>query len=131
MNVKLNFNVKGKVIQVPDSKQKWNYYNYPAYRFYINDNLITERSWIWVENDQYLTEQMFLDLNPGTHIISFETLHRMNFDKKYDPIGSDYNKRYSLFFDVDEIKINNNLINIKKTYTKENKTNFDLEFVLE
>lgn len=132
MITQLDFNVKGKVTIPTGTKDLvWDYYNYPSYRFYVDNDLITERSWIWINNDRYLNEHVSLDLESGEHTVSFKSIQKINFDKKYDPVSSHYNNRYSLFFDVDELKINNQLVDVNKVYTNENKTNFDLKFILE
>jgi hypothetical protein len=62
------------------------------YRVYIDDDLITERSFIWDKNDNYILEHIFVLLAPGTHRIkvepvpvkdynSFRLMH-LEFDRK-------------------------------------------------
>jgi hypothetical protein len=42
----------------------------PRYRCYVNDELFTERTWIWTEN--YLEEQLQILAEPGQYIIRYE-----------------------------------------------------------
>ena len=45
-----------------------------CYRIYINDDLITERTWIW-DNKTYLREDLWANLNPkDLHFIRLEPL---------------------------------------------------------
>lgn len=48
-----------------------------SYRLYIDDNLITERTWIW--SAQYrIKEHVYVDIEPGEHTIRVESV-----DKKF------------------------------------------------
>jgi len=42
----------------------------PRYRCYVNDELFTERSWIWTDN--YLEEQLQILAEPGQYNIRYE-----------------------------------------------------------
>ena len=42
----------------------------PVYRVYVNDELFTERTWIWTNH--YLEELLQIDAEPGEYVISFE-----------------------------------------------------------
>jgi hypothetical protein len=42
----------------------------PRYRCYVNDELFTERTWIWTEN--YLEEQLQILARPGQYQIRYE-----------------------------------------------------------
>ena len=42
----------------------------PRYRCYVNDELFTERTWIWTEN--YLEEQLQILVEPGEYQIHYE-----------------------------------------------------------
>lgn len=42
----------------------------PTYRLYINDELFTERTWIWT--NEYLEECIQLEAEPGKYEISYE-----------------------------------------------------------
>ena len=42
----------------------------PRYRCYVNDELFTERTWIWTEN--YLEEQLQILAEPGQYNIRYE-----------------------------------------------------------
>jgi hypothetical protein len=43
----------------------------PIYRVYVNDELFTERTWIWKENF-YLREEIQIEANPGEYAIHYE-----------------------------------------------------------
>ena len=42
----------------------------PRYRCYVNDELFTERTWIWTDN--YLEEQLQILAEPGEYVIRYE-----------------------------------------------------------
>jgi hypothetical protein len=42
----------------------------PVYRVYVNDELFTERTWIW--DSSYLEENLQIDAEPGEYRIRFE-----------------------------------------------------------
>lgn len=42
----------------------------PTYRAYVNDELFTERTWIWTNS--YLEEALQIQAEPGTYTIRFE-----------------------------------------------------------
>ena len=43
----------------------------PIYRVYINDELFTERTWIWAD-DLYLKEDIQIEAEPGDYRIRYE-----------------------------------------------------------
>lgn len=43
----------------------------PNYRVYVNDELFTERTWIW-QDDFYLREELQIEAAPGEYIIRYE-----------------------------------------------------------
>jgi hypothetical protein len=42
----------------------------PVYRIYVNDELFTEREWIWI--DHYLTETLQIEAPPGQYSVRVE-----------------------------------------------------------
>lgn len=44
----------------------------PVYRLYVNNELFTERSFIW--NDRYLQEVIAIDAVPGEYSIQYELI---------------------------------------------------------
>ena len=46
--------------------------NLPAYRVYVNDELFTERTWIWHEH--YLEEMLQIDAPPGRYQVRVEAV---------------------------------------------------------
>jgi hypothetical protein len=44
--------------------------NSPIYRIYVDEDLLTERNWIWRAYDTYVCEHIEVDLGPGTHVLS-------------------------------------------------------------
>ena len=57
------------VIAVADVNCNWTG-EPPRYRCYINDELFTERTWIW--DDIYLEEQLQIQAPSGTYTIRYE-----------------------------------------------------------
>jgi hypothetical protein len=45
---------------------------YPVYRCYVNDELFSERTWIW--NDVYLEESLQIQAEPGKYSVRVELL---------------------------------------------------------
>ena len=43
----------------------------PIYRVYVNDELFTERTWIW-RDDFYLREEIQIEAEPGDYNIRYE-----------------------------------------------------------
>jgi hypothetical protein len=48
----------------------------PRYRCYVNDELFTERTWIWTEH--YLEEQLQILAEPGEYHIRYELVDTEN-----------------------------------------------------
>jgi hypothetical protein len=44
----------------------------PAYRIYVNHDLITERTFSWSGTDTFIRENMICDLEPGQHQVRLE-----------------------------------------------------------
>lgn len=42
----------------------------PTYRLYVNDELFSERTWIWTS--QYLQETLQIEAEPGTYSLRYE-----------------------------------------------------------
>lgn len=49
----------------------------PSYRVYVNDELFSERTFIW--HEQYLTEILQVEAEPGNYCIRIESLDDRNF----------------------------------------------------
>ncbi len=58
------------VMAVCDVYVKWKQGDPPRYRCYVNDELFTERSWIWRE--QYLEEYIPIQAGPGHYTVRYE-----------------------------------------------------------
>jgi hypothetical protein len=63
------------IIAVADVYCKWTG-EYPRYRCYVNDELFTERTWIW--RDEYLEEEMQILAVPGNYNIRYELIDSPN-----------------------------------------------------
>lgn len=61
------------VIAVCDIYVKWKQGDAPRYRCYVNDELFTERSWIW--RDQYLEEYIPIQAVPGHYTVRYELVN--------------------------------------------------------
>jgi hypothetical protein len=57
------------VIVVADVNCEW-HGDPPRYRCYVNEELFTERTWIW--HDQYLEEALQIQATPGVYCIRYE-----------------------------------------------------------
>ena len=62
---------KNTVIVTCDVRCNWHKHQ-PRYRAYINDELFTERTWIW--EYEYLEETFQIRAKPGKYIIRYEVL---------------------------------------------------------
>ena len=68
----------------------------PAYRLYVDDDLLTERSYIW--RDQFVQEHAVVELKPGTHSVRVEPVnpgdaYRFNYTVRIDDkqVSSQFN----------------------------------------
>lgn len=52
--------------------------NPPVYRIYVNDELMSERSFGWVSYHFYLTETIYCNLDTGVHSLKLENLDPMS-----------------------------------------------------
>jgi len=48
----------------------------PRYRCYVNDELFTERTWVWTQH--YLEEQLQIEAPPGQYVIRYELVDTDN-----------------------------------------------------
>lgn len=39
----------------------------PVYRIYVDDDLLTERTYIWNNSEHYIKEHILVNLEPGVH----------------------------------------------------------------
>ena len=44
----------------------------PRYRVYVNSDLLTERDFVWSGTDQYIRENILVNLTPGVHSLRVE-----------------------------------------------------------
>jgi hypothetical protein len=44
----------------------------PVYRVYVDNDLLTERTWIWPEYEIYIKEHIEVQLEPGIHTVTIE-----------------------------------------------------------
>jgi hypothetical protein len=44
----------------------------PVYRIYVDDDLLTERTWQWPAYETYIKENIEVDVDSGTHRIYIE-----------------------------------------------------------
>ena len=48
--------------------------NEPAYRVYVNDDLLTERTWIWPAYEVYIKENLVVELDSNNNKIVLESI---------------------------------------------------------
>lgn len=53
----------------------------PAYRVYIDGDLLTERTYRWVNPDQFICERIIVNVEPGIHQFRIEAVNPANQDK--------------------------------------------------
>jgi hypothetical protein len=46
----------------------------PAYRVYVDSDMLTERTFIWKSVSQFIREHIEVNLLPGTHYLTIENL---------------------------------------------------------
>jgi hypothetical protein len=46
----------------------------PSYRVYVNNDLLTERDFIWPSHEVYIRENIVVDLKPGNHQLRIEQI---------------------------------------------------------
>ena len=93
-----------KSVQVQcDVYCKWDG-NDTRYRLYINDELFTERSWIWSSKEYYLEEIITIESLPGLYKIRYELL---------EPTGS-------------KLKIRNMRVTTKNAVIHEDQTTLEI-----
>ena len=63
------------VIAVADVNCEWMGES-PRYRCYVNDELFTERTWIW--QDMYLEEALQIQAEPGCYTVRYELVDTSN-----------------------------------------------------
>jgi hypothetical protein len=44
----------------------------PVYRVYVDNDLLTERTWIWPEYEIFIKENIEVNLEPGNHTVTIE-----------------------------------------------------------
>jgi len=46
----------------------------PVYRVYVDNDLLTEREFIWPGSEIFLRENILVNLEPGTHCVKIEKI---------------------------------------------------------
>lgn len=46
----------------------------PAYRVYVDNDLLTERTWRWPAHEIYICEKIAVNVEPGTHRLKIQEL---------------------------------------------------------
>ena len=47
----------------------------PRYRIYVDNDLLTERDFVWNGTSQFLREHVIVNLNPGPHTLRVEQIN--------------------------------------------------------
>jgi hypothetical protein len=76
-----------------DVKATWHDMPPPVYRIYVDNDLITERDFVWPGHEIYIKENLVCDLKPGTHVLRVENaskhgefkLNRLRIDNVEQP----------------------------------------------
>lgn len=73
----------------------------PAYRLYVDNDLLTERSWIWPAYEVYVKENIEVDVDTGPHQVRIESCGaESNFTTKNFTINGVNQSRDDLLFTV-------------------------------
>jgi hypothetical protein len=48
----------------------------PRYRVYVDNELLTERDFIWPGNELFIQENILVNLEPGTHTVTVEQISK-------------------------------------------------------
>ena len=83
----------------------------PVYRLYVNNEMLTERTFGWASYQWYLTEHMCCDLDTGVHTLRLENL--------------DTESR----FELDNFRINGTVVN--KNLMKSNSASAEWRFIVD
>jgi lipopolysaccharide export system protein LptC len=51
-------------------------YGQPSYRVYVDDELLTERSWIWPSYEVFIRENIEVELDSGVHEVKISAIGR-------------------------------------------------------
>lgn len=62
-----------KVTLAVDVLCEWMGYD-PAYRVYVDGDLMVERTYIWDNNHQHVRELLEVELEPGAHVLNVEPI---------------------------------------------------------
>ena len=54
----------------------------PVYRIYVDDELLTERTFIWSGNEQFIREHIIVELESGLHNVEVRPLASNTFTSK-------------------------------------------------
>jgi hypothetical protein len=73
--------LKEFVVAVCDVRCQWDGLTNPVYRCYVNDELFTERTWIW--HDEYLEESLQILADLGKYRVRYELVNSDNSDIQY------------------------------------------------
>ena len=67
-------------VQVHALQPRWIDLEQPKYRIYVNDDLMTERTWIW-DQQTYIEETLWAELASGiSHTVKLEIIKSNPFD---------------------------------------------------
>ncbi len=57
-----------------------------AYRIYVDDDLLTERTYVWNNNSQFVRENIVVYLDPGEHTIRIEPVNPLFKGFRYENV---------------------------------------------
>jgi hypothetical protein len=64
--------MKSKLVELTvDVKCDWGGYQ-PSYRIYVDNELLTERTYLWNNKDAFIREHIVIDVCPGEHTLRLE-----------------------------------------------------------
>ena len=64
--------MKSRLVELSvDVLCKWGPYS-PSYRLYVDNNLLTERTYVWNNEEAYIKENIVVNIDPGEHTLTLE-----------------------------------------------------------
>lgn len=84
----------------------------PRYRIYVDNDLITERSWIWKDSITCLQENIWVNLNGGVSIVKFSRLPSLKYNQFGINVVYSVHQLTAYSFAIKNLLVNNRLTSV-------------------
>jgi hypothetical protein len=85
--------------------------NPPVYRLYVNDEMLTERTFGWAPHQFYIRENLSCNLNTGVHRLRLDQINN------------------SGYLELDNLRVNTDQVN--KSFLKTNENKHEWTFIID